>query len=121
MKVRELLDSLKRQLSYCTNPQQRERLLDHTLRIPVLRPGTVGARPSVDVLSVVPGFDWDDGSMFCEPNSDIKLTVLTPEEVKTIMASYSKGTSWFAYQETKKLREEIDRLKKQLELLGGSE
>ncbi|BAR94666.1 hypothetical protein FCMLKIFP_00014 [Pseudomonas phage Ka3] len=120
MKVRELLESLNRMVDSCEG-DERERLLDHTLRIPVLRPGMCGARPAVDVVSVVPGFDWDNGSMFVEPKSDVQLTVLTPEQIKTITASYAKGTSWFAYQETKKLRDEILRLRQQLKILGGDE
>lgn len=65
--------------------------------IPVVRPGTLGGTPCVEVKQVAAGFDWDAGKVMLYPEHE--LTTLTAEDVIAIRESVAKGQSWHAYRE----------------------
>lgn len=58
------------------------------------------------MTSINPGFDWDNGTIFLEPESP--LTLLTPEDVAAIHKSVSLGQSWHSYQDYKRAKEKND-------------
>lgn len=66
------------------------------LVVQVLRPGSIGGTPCVDVESISAGIDWDSRRLIIKPEKP--LTALSPEEVDAIKQSAAAGQSWHAYQ-----------------------
>lgn len=95
-----------------------ENIRTNEARVVVFSPGSVGATPSVGIKSVVCGFDWDNGTLLI--HTDEPLTRLSPEDVKAIRESISKGTSWHAYQAHKKQADHIKALEAELAELKGA-
>lgn len=90
-------------------------LAQQPLRIVVFAPGAIGPTPTVEVQSVQPGFDWDQGKTLILPAQP--LTVLTQEDVAAIHKSVRSGSSWHAYQAQQKLRDRITQLEAELAAL----
>ncbi|ENQ1546070.1 hypothetical protein ACEOHC_003882 [Salmonella enterica] len=73
--------------------------------IPVERPTTsIGATPSVLVVNVSSGFDWDSGTLFIHPQQP--LTPLTPEELEEIKQCRKDGQNWAMYKAHERFRAE---------------
>lgn len=72
-------------------------------KVVVHDPGSLGPTPSVEIVSMQAGFDWDNGTMLLKPAQP--LTKLTAEQVEAVMDSARKGHSWHAYQAQKRLRD----------------
>lgn len=87
-------------------------------RVVVFSPGSIGPSPSVGIKSAVCGFDWDNGTLLI--HTDEPLTQLSPEDVKAIRESISKGTSWHAYQAHKKQADCIKALEAELAEIKGA-
>ncbi|EDL8063731.1 hypothetical protein CTA21_16395 [Salmonella enterica] len=79
------------------------------IAIPVELPhATLGASPSVAVVSVNPGIDWDSGTLFIYPQQ--KLTPLSPEDLEEIRQCRKDGQSWAvcrAYERWEGERDEL--------------
>lgn len=82
------------------------------MRVAVHRPESIGASPTVGIVSGAFGFDWNHGQFILVP--DTELTTLNSTQVDEITASVRAGHSWHAYQEEKKLRRRITDLESQL-------
>lgn len=104
-----------------SNPMHQRR--DPEIKIVVHVPGCAGPTPSVPVVGIMAGFDWDAGQMMIEPAQP--LTTLTAEQMADITASVRKGQSWHAFETYKKHRAEVDALKAQrdelLAVLDGAD
>ena len=81
--------------------------------IPIHSPGALGGRHTVEVYTVAPGFDWEDGKLFIELTNPV--TSLTQQQVDDITESVSKGQSWHAYQTHKEMTNKIKQLETQIE------
>lgn len=66
------------------------------LVVQVLKPGSLGGTPCVDVSAINAGFDWDKGKLIL--TTEKPLTALSPEDVEAIRKSAAAGQSWHAYQ-----------------------
>ncbi|EOU6076972.1 TPA: hypothetical protein KYJ40_003762 [Escherichia coli] len=86
---------------------------DMDVTIVVHSPGSIGSTPSVEVQSILAGFDWDSGKVLIFPAQP--LTTLTPEQITDITDSVRKGQSWHAYQEYKKHKEQLEKLSIELD------
>ncbi|EFN6234476.1 hypothetical protein FVI09_18550 [Escherichia coli] len=86
---------------------------DMDVTIVVHSPGSIGSTPSVEVQSIHAGFDWDSGKVLIFPAQP--LTTLTPEQITDITDSVRKGQSWYAYQEYKKHKEQLEKLSIELD------
>ena len=65
--------------------------------IPVeLAHSTIGALPTVAVVSVTQGMDWDAGTLMLSPQQP--LTPLTPDELAEIKRCRQEGQSWAIYK-----------------------
>lgn len=92
--------------------QLGSRLDTADLVIMVNKPGAVGGTPSVQVLDINAGFDWDANKILIATKED--LSVLTTEEREAILESVRQGSSWHAYQAQKKLIDKIAALELEL-------
>lgn len=94
MLLNDLLPLLQR--PHLTKVNERR---PYTIRISVLRPGSMGSSPSVEVIAVDEGIDWDQGTLFLRPEET--LTALSPDDVLAIRKSVSLGQSWHSFEEFK--------------------
>ncbi|EPT1451883.1 hypothetical protein ACVOZ6_003471 [Escherichia coli] len=77
--------------------------------IPVERPtASIGPSPSVLVVNVSAGFDWDSGTLFIHPQHP--LTPLTPDELEEIKRCRKEGQSWAVYKAHERWQVERDGL-----------
>lgn len=91
---------------------------DLRLTVEVCSPGAVGGTPTVDIVTLQGGCDWDASKVLMRPAQP--LTVLSAEDVAAIHASVRAGSSWHAYQAHKKLHERIRALETELAALKGA-
>lgn len=75
------------------------RKMDAVLSVEVYAPGTVGGSPTVPVIGLGLGLDWDSGKLIIRPEKP--LTQLTLEQVEAIGKSVREGNSWHAYERYK--------------------
>lgn len=75
------------------------RKMDAVLSVEVYAPGTVGGSPTVPVIGLRLGYDWDSGKLIIRPEK--LLTQLTQEQVQAIEKSVRDGQSWHAYERYK--------------------
>ncbi|EJG5415719.1 hypothetical protein NAD41_002358 [Salmonella enterica] len=79
------------------------------LVIPVELPhASIGATPSVAVVNVSAGIDWDSGTVFLHPQQ--KLTPLSPDELEEIKQCRKDGQSWAVCKAHERFRIERDDL-----------
>lgn len=84
--------------------------------IVVTQPGALGGTPSVPLLSVDAGIDWNAGKLMLTPAQP--LSPLSAEEKLALVESVRKGQSWHAYQQYKRLTGRIAALEAQLRSNG---
>lgn len=98
----------------------------HRIAVPVELPrSTIGARPTVQLVDLSLGFDWDKGTLFLHPEQP--LTPLTSAELEEIKRCRAEGQSWVMYKalerwthERDDLLDVINRLRQALMLTGMS-
>ncbi len=88
------------------------RKMDAVLSVEVYAPGTVGGSPTVPVIGLALGFDWDSGKLIIRPEK--QLTQLTPDQVESIVKSVREGNSWHAYERYKQHKAREKELSDQL-------
>ncbi|EOH1034844.1 hypothetical protein ACLMYS_003817 [Salmonella enterica] len=86
---------------------------------------TLGPRPTVALVSAAQGIDWDQGTLFLQPEQP--LTPLTPDELAEIKQCRADGQSWAVHKaherwqlERDELVDTIIKLRKALLLSGMS-
>lgn len=107
MKFKKALEKLNRIAEHMGS-----RLDTADLMIMIHSPGSIGGTPSIPVLDINAGFDWDANKVLI--TTDKALSLLTIEERDAISVSISKGQSWHAYQAHKKLTDKITALENEL-------
>lgn len=90
---------------------------DWTLFVKVFNPGSIGGTPCVAVRNITAGFDWDNGKLLIE--TDMPLTLLSPDDVAAIHKSSKAGQSWHAFQSYKKQADRIKALEAEVAQLKG--
>lgn len=96
------------------------------IAVPVeLAHSTLGPRPTVALVGAAQGFDWDQGTLFLQPEQP--LTPLTPDELAEIKQCRADGQSWAVHKaherwqlERDELVDTIIKLRKALLLSGMS-
>lgn len=68
---------------------------------------TIGPLPTVGVVNLCEGFDWDSGTMLITPERP--LTVLTHDEVLAIQQSRAEGSNWHHMKRLERFRLEDKR------------
>lgn len=53
---------------------------------------TIGSTPSVPVVAASLGFDWDQGTLFIDPQTPV--TLLAPEDLENMKLARKEGQSW---------------------------
>ncbi|ENE5752145.1 hypothetical protein ABNO07_003623 [Salmonella enterica subsp. enterica serovar Bareilly] len=77
--------------------------------VPVALPhATIGALPTVAIVDVQMGIDWDSGTLFLQPEQP--LTPLTPDELAEIKQCRADGQSWAMYRAHERWQAERDEL-----------
>ncbi|EON2338987.1 hypothetical protein ACLLKL_001956 [Escherichia coli] len=77
--------------------------------VPVTLPhATIGALPTVAIVDVSMGIDWDSGTLFLQPEQP--LTALAPDELAEIKKCRAEGQSWAVYQAHERWQKERDEL-----------
>ena len=77
--------------------------------IPVVNPNaTIGPSPTVRVACVSRGNDWDDGTLFIQP--DRPLTTLSPADLEEIHQLRREGQSWAMHKAYERWAREYDGL-----------
>lgn len=79
--------------------------------VEIHQPGSVGGTPTINIVQGSMGFDWDANKFIL--GTEKALSVLTEEERKAIEESVSKGQSWHAYQDHKKLQGQLKTLREE--------
>lgn len=93
-------------------PEHQERRL--TVRLH--NPGGLTGTPTVDVIGVHVGIDWDASKVIL--HTDKQLTALTPEQVEGVMQSVRTGQSWHALERERELRLRLDIVTEQRDRLA---
>lgn len=88
------------------------RKMDAALSVEVYAPGTVGGSPTVPVIGLGLGIDWDSSKLIIRPEKP--LTQLTPGQVEAIERSVREGSSWHAYERYKQHKAREKELSDQL-------
>ena len=79
--------------------------------IPVFRVGQMGPRSTVPVKNIYLGFDWDDNTLFINPDGD-ELREINVDEISAIREKYDE-LCWTQYK-ISKIKRENEVLKKKL-------
>lgn len=75
---------------------------DRRLTVRLHSPGGLAGTPTVDVIGIHVGIDWDSSKVIL--HTEQQLTALTPEQVEAILKSVRTGQSWHALERERELR-----------------
>ena len=84
---------------------------DLQVRVRIKKYGTIGAVPSVGVKAISRGIDWDGHTVLID--TDVPLTELTGEQLADLNKVARDKESFKSYEYNKKLKREIDDLKRE--------